>query len=191
MLHTYNGSANSHRSKIDKCFISNAGQIHALKSKPHGRSFIEKYRDAILFNKNLIIAAACGLVASTLVSQLYSTYDANKLGDSVAALATDYAVYLPVFGFLFYRDNRQKYIDERGRRNNRQLRQDLKKLLAAFSVSEVIYALVRVLSQYQLLASYPIRPYEAAILGEMIAWAVFFLSINLMARATQLFKSRI
>jgi hypothetical protein len=152
-------------------------------------SFIDKYRSVILFNKNLIIAATCGFFASTAISQIYSFYDASKLYDSIIALATDYAVYLPVFGFLFYRDNRQKYINASGQRNNKQLKEDLKKLLAAFSVSEVIYAIARVSTQYQLLISYQISPYEASMLGELISWAVFFLSINLMTKVVRLFRS--
>jgi len=160
-----------------------------VKIRSLGRFLIDRYRDAILFNRNLLIAAACGFIASTAVSELYALYDASKLYDSLVALATDYALYLPVFGFLFYRDNKDRYADEQGRRNNKQLREDLKKLLAAFSVSEVIYAMARLLAQYQLLTVYGIQPYEAAMLGESIAWAVFFLSINLMARAVRLFKS--
>jgi len=155
-----------------------------------GRSFLDRYREAIIFNKNLIIAAVCGFFASTIVSQLYSLSDESKFNDSVIALATDYAVYLPVFGLLFYRDNRRKYVDEHGRRNNKQVIEDLKKLFAAFSISEVIYAVARVMTQYQLLTADGMRPYEASMIGELISWAVFFLSINLMARMLRLFKSR-
>ena len=151
-------------------------------------SFIAKYKQALVFNKNLVIAAICGFFASTLVSQLYSVYDSNKFADSLVALLTDYAVYLPVFGYLFYHDNRNKYIDKNGHRNTRLIRQDLKKLFAAFSISEVIYAVVRVVAQYQFLTGQGLKPYEAAMLGEFVAWAVFFLSINLMTKAVKLFK---
>jgi hypothetical protein len=35
------------------------------------RSFFKKYRDAILFNRNLISAGAGGFIASAFISQLY------------------------------------------------------------------------------------------------------------------------
>ena len=154
------------------------------------KSFVEKYRDALLFNKNLIIAATCSLILSTGVSQLYSAFEASKLYNSIVALIADYGVYLPIFGYLYYHDNRQKYVDRQGQRNRKQIWADLRKLLAAFSVAEVIYAVARVLSQYQFLTVYRMQPYEASIAGELVAWIVFFLSINLMTGVVRLFRAK-
>ncbi len=151
-------------------------------------SFFSKYRCAILFNKNLIISGAAGFFASAYVSQLYSSYDRNDVANSVVALVTEYGVYLPLFALLFYLDNRKKYIDPAtGQKNHRQIRQDIKKLFAAFSVSEVVFAVARVSSQYSLLQS-KIEPYEASMISSLIAWGIFFVSINAMARIVNLFR---
>ena len=76
------------------------------------RSFFKKYRDAILFNRNLISAGAGGFIASAFISQLYySQYDSGDFAISVVALATEYTVCVPLFALLFYVDNRHKYFD--------------------------------------------------------------------------------
>jgi hypothetical protein len=154
------------------------------------RTFFKIYRDAILFNRNLISAGAGGFIVSALISQLYySQYDSGDFATSVMALATEYAVYIPLFALLFYVDNRHKYLDPAtGKRDGMRIRQDIKKLFAAFSVSEVIFAVTRFLTQYELLLQARLEPYEASMASSLIAWAMFFVAINLMAKAVRLFK---
>lgn len=150
--------------------------------------FFRKYRDAVSFNRNLIIAGACGFFASAYVSQLYAQYDSNDFANSAVALAIEYAVYIPVFAALFYVDNRSKYVDPAtSRRDSRRVWQDIKKLFAAFSVSEVIFSITRVAMQYGLLQAGS-QPYEASMAGSLVAWGVFFVAINFMAKLVKLFK---
>lgn len=160
--------------------------VKSALDKP-ASSFFSRYRDATLFNKNLIISGAAGFFASAIVSQLYSQYDSNDFVNSLLALVSEYAVYIPLFALLFYLDNRQKYVDLTGKRNTKQIREDIKKLFAAFSLSEVIFAITRVLAQYQLLQA-DIKPYEASMIGSLVAWGVFFVSINIMAKLVKLFR---
>jgi Na+-driven multidrug efflux pump len=150
--------------------------------------FFRKYRDAILFNRNLILSGAGGFFASAYVSQLYAQYDSSDFANSAAALAVEYAVYIPVFATLFYVDNRKKYVDPAtGRRDSRRVWRDIKKLFAAFSVSEVIFSITRVLMQYGLLQAGS-QPYEASMASSLVAWGVFFVAINSMAKLVKLFR---
>ncbi len=150
--------------------------------------FFTKYRNAILFNKNLIISGAAGFFASAYTSQIYSSYNDNALANSAVALATEYVVYLPLFAVLYYRDNKQRYIDPAtGRKDGAQIRRDIKKLFAAFSVSEIIFSITRVLSQYEIL-QFGTEPYAASMISSITAWAAFFLAINLMAKLVRLFR---
>ena len=150
--------------------------------------FYNKYRAAILFNKNLIIACVAGFFSSAYASQLYAQYYPDEFTNSVVAVATEYAVYLPLFGLLFYLDNRDKYVDQStGKRNNKQVRTDMKKLFASFGVSEVIFTIVRFGSQYGLLRL-DLQAYEASMISSLAAWAVFFISVNVMAKLTRLHK---
>jgi hypothetical protein len=154
-------------------------------------SFFSKYKAVILFNKNLIISGVGGFFTSAYVSQLYSQFDKNEFANSVFALATEYAVYVPLFSILFYVDNRQKYVDSAtGKKNSKQIRDDIKKLFAAFSVSEVIYSITRVATQYGLLLQQlNIEPYEASMASSLTAWGIFLVAINMMAKLTRLFKT--
>jgi hypothetical protein len=97
------------------------------------RSFFSKYKAVILFNKNLLISGIGGFFTSAYVSQIYSQFDENEVANSVFALATEYAVYLPIFSILFYVDNRQKYVDPVTRKkNSKQIRDDIKNCLLPF-----------------------------------------------------------
>lgn len=150
--------------------------------------FFSKYKDAVLFNRNLIISGTDGFFASAYVSQLYAQYDSSDLANSALALAVEYGVYIPVFATLFYVDNRSKYVDPAtGRCDSRRVRQDIKKLFAAFSVSEVIFAITRVLMHYGLLQAGS-QPYEASMASSLVAWGVFFVAINSMAKLVKLFR---
>jgi hypothetical protein len=154
--------------------------------------FYNKYKAVILFNKNLIISGASGLFASAYISQLYSEFDKNEFANSILALTTEYAVYIPLFSILFYIDNRQKYVDPKtGKQNGKQIRDDIKKLFAAFTVSEVIYSITRVSTQYGLLLQQQLKvePYEASMVSSLTAWGIFLVTINIMAKLTRLFKT--
>lgn len=153
-------------------------------------SFFGRYRAAILFNKNLSIAGVGGFLISAYVSQLYSQFDEDEFANSIVTLAAEYAVYLPLFSILYYIDERQKYIDPvTGKKNGKQIKDDVKKLTAAFSVSEVIYSITRVASQYGLLLQLNIEPYQTSMVSALTAWVIYFVAINVMAKLTKLFKT--
>ncbi len=153
--------------------------------------FFSKYKEVILFNKNLVISGVGGFFVSAYISQFYSQFDKNEFTNSIIALVTEYAVYIPLFSILFYVDNRQRYIDpETGNKDTKQIRDDIKKLLASFSVSEVIYSITRVVTQYGLLLHQELKvePYEASMVSSLTAWGVFLVTINVMAKLTRLFQ---
>ena len=150
--------------------------------------FFSKYRDYVLFNKNLIISGASAILTSALVTQLYARYDTNALANSIVAIATEYGVYIPFFAFLFYRDNRHKYIDPlTGKRDSKKVRNDVKKLFATFSISEIIFSVTRTSAHYQLLQS-GAEAYQASMIGSLVAWVVFFICINAGIKFVRLFK---
>lgn len=149
--------------------------------------FFKKYSDAIKFNRNIVIAGLAAFLTSTFVAQ--ASYESTgDLGNSAVALATEYGVYIPVFALLFYLDNRSKYVDPTtGKRDSKRIAQDVKKLLASFSVSEVIFAVTRFSMHYQFLQS-GAEAYMASMASSVVAWAVFFVAINLMAKLVRLFR---
>jgi hypothetical protein len=97
-------------------------------------------------------------------------------------LVIGYTVYIPLFAFLFYRDNKAKYIDPLTGKN------DVKKLFTAFSFSEVIFIISKTYIHYYLLVS-SVEPYQAYSLAEFISWVIYFISINVGTKAVRLFEN--
>ncbi len=149
---------------------------------------LTKYRKVILFNKNLLISGIVSFLAGALATQSYVLFDRNNMSNAIITLTIGYCVYIPVFAFLFYRDNKSRYIDPlTGKKNSKNIREDIMKLFGAFTVSEVIYIAVKLYIHYSLLQLY-VQPYQALTIAELTAWGVFLISINTGIKVAKLFK---
>lgn len=155
-----------------------------------GKSY-DKYKDYILFNKNLLISGIFAFFAGATFTQFFSEFNSNSLSNSVVTLIFEYCVYIPIFSYLYYRDNKLRYIiKETGKRNYSEIKTDIKKLIAAFTVSETIYSVSKVLLHYQLLSLGFIEPYQTSMIASVIAWIIFLFVINISIKAIHLFKSK-
>ena len=104
------------------------------------------------------------------------------------ALTTEYAIYIPLFAYLYYRDNRAKYFDPvTGKKDSLAIKKDIKKLLAAFSISEIVYAVAKLLLQYELLRVL-MEPYQASMISSIVAWVFYLVSINATVKMVKLFR---
>ena len=150
-----------------------------------------KYKDLILLNKNIIVAGICAFVSAAFVTQFYYTqYNESHIATSIVALITEYSVYIPIFGLLFYRDNRYRYINPlTGKKDFKTIKTDIKRLLTAFSISEVAYSLSKISVTYQFL-QIGLMPYQASMFGSIAASAVSILLINfIITRVVKLFRT--
>ena len=155
----------------------------------YGRSFYNKYWDYILFNKDIIISGIFAFIVGTFFTQFYAQYEKNNFLNSIVTLSVEYAAYIPLFGFLYYLDNKEKYVDHTsGKKNYAIIKNDIIKLFAIFSISEIIFSVSKVSIHFQLMQmSY--EPYHATIIASFSAWSIFLVSINLGAKIIKLFKS--
>src|ERR687892_2619653 len=152
-------------------------------------SFYDKYRNTILFNKNLLVSGIISFLVRALFTQIYAQYDENHILNSLITLVIGYAVYIPLFAFLFYRDNKAKYVDPlTGRKNSNKIKNDVKKLFTAFSISEAIFIVSKTYIHYYLLVS-SVEPYLAYTFAEFISWIIYLISINLGTKAVKLFEN--
>jgi hypothetical protein len=152
------------------------------------RKMLTKYRKVILFNKNLLISGIVSFLAGALSTQIYASFDDNNMYNAIITLTIGYCVYIPVFAFLFYRDNKLRYVDPlTGKKNSKNIREDIMKLLGAFTVSEVIFIATKLYIHYSLLQLY-VQPYQALAIAELTAWGVFLVSINTGIKVVKLFK---
>src|SRR6188474_2636965 len=156
---------------------------------PIGKGFYNKYRNYILLNRNIFIAGTAALIVGVFFTQLYSEYNKNNLLNSIVTLTVEYTVYIPIFTILYYLDNRVRYVDAlSGKKNYANIKSDLIKLFAIFSISEVIYSVAKVSIHFQLM-QISFEPYQATIIGSFIAWFIFLVVINFGAKVVKLFKN--
>jgi hypothetical protein len=106
----------------------------------------------------------------------------------VIALTTEYAVYIPLFVYLYYRDNRSRYFDPvTGTKDSLAIRRDIKKFFAVFSISELVYAAAKLFLQYELLRVTE-EPYQASMISSLAAWVFYLIAINATAKMVKLFR---
>lgn len=155
---------------------------------PYGRRFYNKHRNYILFNKNMIISGIFAFIVGTFFTQFYAQYEKNNFVNSIVTLSVEYAVYIPLFGFLYYLDNKEKYVDRiSGKKNYVNIKNDILKLFAIFSISEIIFSVSKVSMHYQLM-QITFEPYQASMIASFSAWLIFLVIINLGAKIVKLFK---
>jgi len=152
------------------------------------KGFYNKYRNYILLNKSIIIAGIAALIVGTLFTEFYSKYEENNFLNSIVTLTVEYSIYIPIFAFFFYQDNKNKYVDPvTGEKNYTVIKNDLIKLFTVFSISEIIYAMSKVSIHFQLM-QVSFEPYQASMTASLIAWFVFLVAINFGAKIIKLFN---
>jgi hypothetical protein len=152
------------------------------------KQFYTRYRELILFNKNIIVAAIAAIITDAIVVQYAAQSITNNVLVSIFSIITGTGVYFVAFAGLFYMDNRKKYIDVvTGMRDLNRFKQDAKKIVTALGVSEVIYMIGKFTSVYLLLQSNVALPYQVAMLSTLLAGVFSTITANLMIKAQKLF----
>lgn len=154
------------------------------------RQFYAKYREVILFNKNIIIAAIASIIADAIVVQYaFDSITDNNIIVSILSIITDTGVYLATFAAMFLVDNRNKYVDTAtGKKDSVRFRSDINKIVTALGVSEVVYIIVKFTSIYVLLQVSIAPPYQVAMLTTLLAWIFYIITANVMIRWQKLFR---
>ena len=151
--------------------------------------FYQQYKDIILFNKNLVISGLCSLILTAIITQYYYYHtSSNNFEVSLISLLIEYVIETPIFVLLYYIDNKKIYVNPlTGEKNLSAVKTDLKKLFAVFSLSDVISAIALISFEFNLLQHTTVEPYQASVYSSLIAWAIFFVIVNISARSVRLF----
>ena len=152
------------------------------------KSTIDKYRDYAKLNRNLVVSIASAMVISALFSQ--SLKGQTEYLNATLTIIVSYAVYYAVFGILYYKDNKEKYITETGALDKKKLRKDFFKIVTSVGAAEIIYFSSRWLLHYQFL-SIGQEPFLASITSHVIAATLFVLAVNIGVYFTKLYKKDI
>ncbi|HXX97672.1 MAG TPA: hypothetical protein VEL11_11210 [Candidatus Bathyarchaeia archaeon] len=146
------------------------------------RRFYNKYRNFLEFNKNLIISGTVAFFVSAAITQLYSNYNNSHIWISMVSIFTGFSISIPLFAFLFYMDNKHSREDKSFRTVI------IKKLVALYSISNVVNIVVRFIIIYELL-KLEVAPYEASMLSSLCASGLTYFVANLASKSFKLFKS--
>jgi hypothetical protein len=96
-------------------------------------------------------------------------------------------VFNIIFIILYFVDNRSKYVNPNGSKNNQKIKQDLKKLITIIGLAEISYLATKFLSTYVIFESFSIGPSLISIITTVIAWIFYIIIANIMARKQKLF----
>jgi hypothetical protein len=153
------------------------------------KKYYSKYKDIISFNKNIIIAAIVTAIADIFIVNYASIiYITNYLIISVISLVADFLIYNISFIILYFTDNKSKYINPDGSKNNQKIKQDLKKLITIIGLAEISYLVTKFNSTYVIFESLLIDPSLISIITTILAWMFYIIIANMMARKQKLFK---
>ena len=104
------------------------------------KSIVERYGDYVRLNRNLIASIATSMVVSALFSQALKGQ--TEYLNATLTILVSYATYYLVFGSLYYRDNKAKYITKDGTVNRKKLRKDFLKLVSSVGAAEIIFFII-------------------------------------------------
>ena len=157
----------------------------AKNTKSRIKSIIENYGDYARLNRNLVVSIASAMFVSALFSQAIKGQ--TEYINATLTIMVSYAIYYLVFGVLYYRDNKEKYVTGTGTINRKKLRKDFAKIVTSVGAAEIIYFSSRWLLHYHFL-SIGQEPYLASIISHVIAATLFALAVNVGVYFTKLYK---
>ena len=149
------------------------------------KSIIEKYRDYAILNRNLVVSIVSAMFVSALFSQAIKGQ--TEYINATLTIIVSYAIYYFVFGILYYRDNKEKYITKKGTVDKKKIRKDFFKIITSVGLAEIIYFLSRWFLHYYFL-NMGQEPFLASITSHVIAATLFVLAVNIGVYFTKLYK---
>ena len=153
------------------------------------KTFYYKYRNIILFNKNLILA---GIIASAadifIVNYASSIFVSSYLIISGISLVGDFLIYNILFIIFYFFDNRSQYINSYGIKNKQKLKQDLKKLITVIGFAEISYLTTKFFSTFIIFELFLENPSLISVITTLLAWILYITIANIMARNQKLFR---
>jgi hypothetical protein len=153
------------------------------------KTFYYKYRNIILFNKNLILAGIITAVADIfIVNYASSIFVSNYLIISGISLVGDFLIYNILFIILYFFDNRSQYINSYGIKNKQKLKQDLKKLITVIGFAEISYLTTKFFSTFIIFELFLENPSLISVITTLLAWILYITIANIMARNQKLFR---
>jgi len=149
------------------------------------KSTIERYRDYVVLNRNLIVSIILAMFISALFAQ--AIREQTGYVNATLTIIVSYVVYYLVFGMLYYKNNKEKYITNTGKINKNKLQKDFFKIISSVGLAEIIYFSSRWVLHYYFLDTGQ-EPFLVSITAHAIAATLFVLAVNIGVYLTKLYK---
>jgi hypothetical protein len=148
--------------------------------------FYDKHKDAILFNKDLLLADTVSLIVSSFLAQtFFYVLSSNIVAVSIFTAVVEYSIDTPIFFLLFYIDHRHRY-----KGNGIKFKIDFIHLFGLFTICDIMYVIIKTFIQIHLMSIGGIfQPYQAALFSSLISWAIYLILINITMKVSHIFSS--
>ncbi len=144
------------------------------------RKIMRLNQQLVQINRNFLICFIVSASLSAVIAQLLSDYE-NYLNTTITIIF-GYMIYFGIFSCLFYRDNRNRYKTMK----SSLIKRELFVLISSFGIGEIIYLGTRWPTLYYFL-EIGIEPYLASLISEIIATAVYMITVTVFLRKTKTF----
>jgi hypothetical protein len=105
------------------------------------------------------------------------------------SLLTECVVETPIFILLYYYDNKNRFVDPLGGKVDfDMIKFEIKKLVMAFSISDVIYAIVQILLLFYFLNTFELEAYQSVIYSSIVSWSIFVVALNVSTKSLGFFE---
>ena len=131
-------------------------------------------------NRTFLICFIVSASLSAVAAQLLSDYESYL--NTTITIIFGYIIYFGIFSGLFYLDNKKRYKTMK----SSLIKKELLSLISSFGIGEVIYLGTRWPTLYYFL-EIGIEPYLASLISEIIATALYMISVTIFLRKTKTF----
>jgi hypothetical protein len=146
-----------------------------------------RLKDYLLFNRNILIGFSGAFLTSAVTSQSIAGFT-SPLFNSFVSLLADVSVFLTIFGILFYRDNKQRFVNEQTKmRESGKIKWVIIKVASTPSVAEIEYNTIKPSIHFWLLTIH-YEPFVASTIASFITIIGYIAVADCMAYLTHLFK---
>ena len=134
----------------------------------------------IRINRNFVICFVISASLSAIVAQALGDFE-NYINTTIT-IAFGYVVYFVIFSILFYLDNRKRYKSM----ESNLIKKEILFLISSFGIGEIVYLGIRWPSLFYFL-ELEIEPFLASLASEIIATALYMLTVTVFLRKTRTF----
>jgi hypothetical protein len=147
-----------------------------------------RLKDYLLFNRNILIGFSGAFLTSAATSQSIAGFT-SPLFNSFVSLPADVSVFLTIFGILFYRDNKQRFVNEQTKmRESGKIKWVIIKVASTLSVAEIEHNTRKPSIHFWLLYYEPFVASTIASFVTIIGYIAVYSNEVCMAYLTRLFK---